>query len=95
MSNHEQPTPSHPKSDVRNTAGKNKQTPQGFGRTTSVVDLEELSGEQHNEKLTTDQWQKYEYEQRKNQRILSLGQCRQEDRGALAARATILASLPD
>ncbi|GJX16444.1 reverse transcriptase domain-containing protein [Tanacetum coccineum] len=42
MSNHEQPTPSHPKSDVRNTAGKNKQTPQGSARTTSAVDLEEV-----------------------------------------------------
>ncbi|GJV56775.1 hypothetical protein Tco_1457780, partial [Tanacetum coccineum] len=42
MSNHEQPTPSHPKSDVRNTVGKDKQTPQGSARTTSVVDLEEF-----------------------------------------------------
>ncbi|GJT78637.1 hypothetical protein Tco_1045362 [Tanacetum coccineum] len=50
MSNHEQPTPSHPKSDVRNTAGKNKQTSQGSGRTTSVVDLEEFC-EKHYEKL--------------------------------------------
>ncbi|GJQ96100.1 hypothetical protein Tco_0007239 [Tanacetum coccineum] len=50
MSNHEQPTPSHPKSDVRNTAGKNKQTPQGSARTTSAVDLEEFC-EKHYEKL--------------------------------------------
>ncbi|GKF13297.1 hypothetical protein Tco_0054759, partial [Tanacetum coccineum] len=42
MSNHEQPTPSHPKSDVRNTTGKNKQILQDSVRTTSAVDLEEL-----------------------------------------------------
>ncbi|GKG50562.1 hypothetical protein Tco_0521662, partial [Tanacetum coccineum] len=64
MSNHEQPTPSHPKSDVQNTVGTNKQTPQGSARTTSAVDLEG----------------------RRNKRILSLGQCNQEDRGTLAAR---------
>ncbi|GJZ68796.1 hypothetical protein Tco_0632346 [Tanacetum coccineum] len=50
MSNHEQPTPSHPKSDVRNTTGKDKQTPQGSTRTTSAVDLEEFC-EKHYEKL--------------------------------------------
>ncbi|GJV20156.1 hypothetical protein Tco_1369176 [Tanacetum coccineum] len=50
MSNHEQPTPSHPKSDVQNTVGKNKQTPQGSARTTSAVDLEEFC-EKHYEKL--------------------------------------------
>ncbi|GKF81087.1 hypothetical protein Tco_0239689, partial [Tanacetum coccineum] len=38
MSNHEQPTLSHPKSDVRYTVGKDKQTPQGSARTTSAVD---------------------------------------------------------
>ncbi|GKA93602.1 hypothetical protein Tco_0815588, partial [Tanacetum coccineum] len=50
MSNHEQPTPSHPNSDVRNTAWKNKQTPQGSARTTSTVDLEEFC-QKHYEKL--------------------------------------------
>ncbi|GKD12044.1 hypothetical protein Tco_1196451 [Tanacetum coccineum] len=45
-----QPTPSHPRSDVRNTIGKDKQTPQGFARTTSAVDLEEFC-EKHYEKL--------------------------------------------
>ncbi|GKG01934.1 hypothetical protein Tco_0306639, partial [Tanacetum coccineum] len=50
MSNHEQPTPSHPKSDVRNTIGKNKQIPQGSAKTTSVVDLEEFC-EKNYEKL--------------------------------------------
>ncbi|GJY64511.1 hypothetical protein Tco_0465971 [Tanacetum coccineum] len=61
MSNHEQPTPSHPKSDVRNTAGKNKQTPQGSVRTTSAVDLEEFC-EKHYEKLLPIMVDKYEYE---------------------------------
>ncbi|GJZ14928.1 hypothetical protein Tco_0550605 [Tanacetum coccineum] len=50
MSNHEQPTPSHPKSDVQNTIGKNKQTPQGSVRTTSDADLEEFC-KKHYEKL--------------------------------------------
>ncbi|GKA93118.1 reverse transcriptase domain-containing protein [Tanacetum coccineum] len=36
MSNHEQPTPSHPMSHMRNTAGKNKQTSQGSARTTTL-----------------------------------------------------------
>ncbi|GJZ63486.1 hypothetical protein Tco_0619907 [Tanacetum coccineum] len=49
MSNHEQPTPSHPRSDVRNTIGKDKQTPPGSARTTSDVDLEEFC-EKHYEK---------------------------------------------
>ncbi|GKD44257.1 hypothetical protein Tco_1268902 [Tanacetum coccineum] len=68
MSNHEQPTPSHPKSDVRNTAGKNKQTPQGSERTTSAVDLEELC-EKHYEKLLPIMADKYEYEQRKKEKL--------------------------
>ncbi|GJV41980.1 hypothetical protein Tco_1420420 [Tanacetum coccineum] len=50
MSNHEQPTPSHPKYGVRNTVGRDKQTPQGSARTTSAVDLEEFC-EKHCEKL--------------------------------------------
>ncbi|GKA57710.1 reverse transcriptase domain-containing protein [Tanacetum coccineum] len=68
MSNHEQPTPSHPKSDVRNTAGKNKQTPQGSVRTTSAVDLEEFC-EKHYEKLLPIMANKYEYEQRKKEKL--------------------------
>ncbi|GJW24960.1 hypothetical protein Tco_0038771 [Tanacetum coccineum] len=63
MSNHEQPTPSHPKSDVRNTTGKNKQTPQDSVRTTSAVDLEEFC-EKHYEKLLPIMADKYEYEKR-------------------------------
>ncbi|GJX58852.1 hypothetical protein Tco_0290242 [Tanacetum coccineum] len=113
--NHEQPTPSHPKSDVRNTTGKNKQTLQDSVRTTSAVDLEEFC-EKHYEKLLPIMADKYEYEKKKkekmeeikmrldfgdagrralghrNQRILSPGQYRQEDRDAFTARATILAS---
>ncbi|GJZ89562.1 hypothetical protein Tco_0661344 [Tanacetum coccineum] len=68
MSNHEQPTPSHPKSDVRNTVGKNKQTSQGSARTTSVVDLEEFC-EKHYEKLLPIMADKYEYEQRKKKKL--------------------------
>ncbi|GJS28593.1 reverse transcriptase domain-containing protein [Tanacetum coccineum] len=68
MSNHEQPTPSHPKSDVRNTAGKDKQTPQGSARTTSAVDLEEFC-EKHYEKLLSIMADKYEYEQRKKEKL--------------------------
>ncbi|GJS59811.1 subtilisin-like protease SBT1.2 [Tanacetum coccineum] len=66
MNNHEQPTPSHPKSDVRNTTGKNKQTPQGSARTTSVVDLGEFC-KKHYEKLLPIMADKYEYEQRKKE----------------------------
>ncbi|GKA29659.1 reverse transcriptase domain-containing protein [Tanacetum coccineum] len=68
MSNHEQPTPSHLKSDVRNTAGKNKQTPQGSVRTTSDVDLEEVC-EKHYEKLLPIMADKYEYEKRKKEKL--------------------------
>ncbi|GKC98015.1 reverse transcriptase domain-containing protein [Tanacetum coccineum] len=68
MSNHEQPTPSHPKSDVRNTVGKDKQTPQGSARTTSAVDLEEFC-EKHYEKLLPIMADKYEYEQRKKEKL--------------------------
>ncbi|GJV51800.1 reverse transcriptase domain-containing protein [Tanacetum coccineum] len=68
MSNHEQPTTSHPKSDVRNTVGKNKQTPQGSARTTSAVDLEEFC-EKHYEKLLPIMADKYEYEQRKKEKL--------------------------
>ncbi|GJW04839.1 reverse transcriptase domain-containing protein [Tanacetum coccineum] len=67
MSNHEQPTPSHPKSDVRNTIGKNKQTPQGSVRTTSAVDLKEFC-EKHYEKLLPIMTDKYEYEKRKKEK---------------------------
>ncbi|GKA19204.1 hypothetical protein Tco_0699119 [Tanacetum coccineum] len=67
MSNHKQPTPSHPKSDVRNTAGKDKQTPQGSTRTTSTVDLEEFC-EKHYEKLLPIMADKYEYEPRKKEK---------------------------
>ncbi|GJW10510.1 hypothetical protein Tco_1576337 [Tanacetum coccineum] len=90
MSNHEQPTPSHPKSDVRNTTGKNKQTLQDSVRTTSAVDLEEFC-EKHYEKLLPIMADKRALGHR-NQRILSPRQYRQEDRDALEARATILAS---
>ncbi|GKC94917.1 hypothetical protein Tco_1160359 [Tanacetum coccineum] len=68
MSNHEQPTPSHPKSDVRNTVGKDKQTPQGSARTTSAVDLEEFC-EKHYEKLLPIMADKYEYERRKKEKL--------------------------
>ncbi|GKD86446.1 hypothetical protein Tco_1357600, partial [Tanacetum coccineum] len=68
MSNHEQPTPSHPRSDVRNTIGKDKLTPQGSARTTSVVDLEEFC-EKHYEKLLPIMADKYEYEQRKKEKL--------------------------
>ncbi|GJW59207.1 hypothetical protein Tco_0105938 [Tanacetum coccineum] len=68
MSNHEQPTPSHPKSDVRNKTGKNKQTPLGSVRTTSAVDLEELCGK-HYKKLLPIMADKYEYEKRKKEKL--------------------------
>ncbi|GJZ65271.1 reverse transcriptase domain-containing protein, partial [Tanacetum coccineum] len=68
MSNHEQPTPSHPKSDVQNTTGKNKQIPQDSVRTTSVVDLEEFC-EKHYEKLLPIMADKYEYEKRKKEKL--------------------------
>ncbi|GJR15761.1 reverse transcriptase domain-containing protein [Tanacetum coccineum] len=68
MSNNEQPTPSRPKSDVRNTAGKDKQTPQSFARTTSAMDLEEFC-EKHYEKLLPIMADKYEYEQRKKTKL--------------------------
>ncbi|GJZ19425.1 reverse transcriptase domain-containing protein [Tanacetum coccineum] len=68
MSNHEQPTPSHPSSDVRNTIGKDKQTPQGSARTTSAVDLEEFC-EKHYEKLLPIMADKYEYEKRKKEKL--------------------------
>ncbi|GJQ98581.1 reverse transcriptase domain-containing protein [Tanacetum coccineum] len=68
MSNHEQPTPSHPKSDVRNTVRKDKQTPQGSTRTTSAVDLEEFC-EKHYEKLLPIMEDKYEYKRRKKEKL--------------------------
>ncbi|GJQ94848.1 reverse transcriptase domain-containing protein [Tanacetum coccineum] len=68
MNNHKQPTPSHPKFDVRNTVGKDKQTPQGSTRTTSAVDLEEFC-EKHYEKLLPIMADKYEYERRKKEKL--------------------------
>ncbi|GJT93624.1 hypothetical protein Tco_1082469 [Tanacetum coccineum] len=68
MSNHEQPTPSHPKSDVRNTTGKNKQTLQDSVRTIFVVDLEEFC-EKYYEKLLPIMADKYEYEKRKKEKL--------------------------
>ncbi|GJV00998.1 reverse transcriptase domain-containing protein [Tanacetum coccineum] len=68
MSNHEQPTPSHPRFDVMNTARKNKQTSQGSARTTSAVDLEEFC-EKHYEKLLPIMADKYGYEQRKKEKL--------------------------
>ncbi|GJT67122.1 hypothetical protein Tco_1018602 [Tanacetum coccineum] len=68
MSNHEQPTPSHPKSDVRNTTGRNKQILQDSVRTTSVVDLEEFC-EKHYKKLLPIMADKYEYEKRKKEKL--------------------------
>ncbi|GJV08633.1 hypothetical protein Tco_1346289 [Tanacetum coccineum] len=59
--------PSHLKSDVQNTAGKNKQTSQGSARTTSTVDLKELC-ETHYEKLLPIMVDKYGYEQRKKEK---------------------------
>ncbi|GKA87939.1 hypothetical protein Tco_0809703, partial [Tanacetum coccineum] len=47
---------------------KNKQTPQGSARTTSVVDLEEFC-EKHYEKLLPIMADKYEYEQRKKEKL--------------------------
>ncbi|GJS99153.1 reverse transcriptase domain-containing protein [Tanacetum coccineum] len=63
-----QPTPSHPRSDVRNTVRKDKQTPQGSARTTSAVDLEELC-EKHYEKLLPIMADKYEHERRKKEKL--------------------------
>ncbi|GJT46413.1 reverse transcriptase domain-containing protein [Tanacetum coccineum] len=63
-----QPTPSHPRSDVRNTVGKDKQTPQGSARTTSAVDLEEFC-EKHYEKLLPIMADKYEHERRKKEKL--------------------------
>ncbi|GKD39925.1 hypothetical protein Tco_1260132, partial [Tanacetum coccineum] len=68
MSNHEQPTPSHPRSDVRNMIRKDKQTPPGSARTTSAVDLEEFC-EKHYEKLLPIMADKYEYEKRKKEKL--------------------------
>ncbi|GJR29981.1 hypothetical protein Tco_1106213 [Tanacetum coccineum] len=68
MSNNEQPTPSHPKSDIRNTVGKDKQTPQNSARTTSTVDLEEFY-ENHYEKLLPIIADKYEHERRKKKKL--------------------------
>ncbi|GJZ00999.1 hypothetical protein Tco_0518960, partial [Tanacetum coccineum] len=61
------------KETVRNestiyTHGKNKQTPQGSARTTSAVDLEEFC-EKHYEKLLPIMADKYEYEQRKKEKL--------------------------
>ncbi|GKE39252.1 hypothetical protein Tco_1462657 [Tanacetum coccineum] len=67
MSNHEQSTPSHPKSDVRNTTGENKQILQDSVRTTSAVDLEEFC-EKHYEKLLPIMADKYEYEKRRERK---------------------------
>ncbi|GJZ72323.1 reverse transcriptase domain-containing protein [Tanacetum coccineum] len=63
-----QPTPSHPRSDVRNTVGKDKQTPQGSARTTSAVDLEEFC-EKHYKKLLPIMANKYEHERRKKEKL--------------------------
>ncbi|GJW01864.1 reverse transcriptase domain-containing protein [Tanacetum coccineum] len=63
-----QPTPSHLRSDVRNTVGKDKQTPQGSARTTSAVDLEEFC-EKHYEKLLPIMADKYEHERRKKEKL--------------------------
>ncbi|GJV34813.1 hypothetical protein Tco_1407290, partial [Tanacetum coccineum] len=68
MSNHEQPTPSHPKSDVQNKTEKNKQIPQDSMRTTSAVDLVEFC-EKHYEKLLPIMADKYEYEKRKKEKL--------------------------
>ncbi|GJX79577.1 hypothetical protein Tco_0327726 [Tanacetum coccineum] len=57
-----------PRSDVRNTVGKDKQTPQGSARTTSAVDLEELC-EKHYEKLLPIMADKYEHERRKKEKL--------------------------
>ncbi|GJR40704.1 hypothetical protein Tco_1216388 [Tanacetum coccineum] len=54
-------------SDVRNTIGKDKQTPQGSARTTSAVDLEEFC-EKHYEKLLPIMADKYEHERRKKEK---------------------------
>ncbi|GJX58597.1 cysteine protease XCP1-like protein [Tanacetum coccineum] len=70
--------------------GLDKQTPQGSARTTSTVDLEEFC-EKHYEKLLPIMADKRALRHR-NQRIPSPGQYRQEDRDALIAQATILAS---
>ncbi|GKA69338.1 hypothetical protein Tco_0775402, partial [Tanacetum coccineum] len=46
---------------------KDKQTPQGSARTTSVVDLEEFC--EHYEKLLPIMADKYEYERRKKEKL--------------------------
>ncbi|GJU75279.1 hypothetical protein Tco_1272349 [Tanacetum coccineum] len=48
--------------------GKDKQTPQGFARTTSAVDLGEFC-EKHYEKLLPIMADKYEYELRKKEKL--------------------------
>ncbi|GJY43614.1 reverse transcriptase domain-containing protein [Tanacetum coccineum] len=68
MSNHKQPTPSHPKSDVWNTTRKNKQTPHDSVRTTSAVDLEEFC-EKYYEKLLPIMADKYKYEKKKKEKL--------------------------
>ncbi|GJV01907.1 hypothetical protein Tco_1335476 [Tanacetum coccineum] len=56
-----------PRSDVRNTVGKDKQTPQDSARTTSAVDLEELC-KKHYEKLLPIMADKYEHEREEKEK---------------------------
>ncbi|GJZ95896.1 hypothetical protein Tco_0668230 [Tanacetum coccineum] len=66
---------------------KNKQTPKGSVRTTSVVDLEEFC-EKHYEKLLPIMADKYEYEKRKKEKLeevkarLDFGDALEETLGA-------------
>ncbi|GKA97789.1 hypothetical protein Tco_0825683 [Tanacetum coccineum] len=53
---------------LEEAVGKDKQTPQGSARTTSAVDLEEFC-EKHYEKLLPIMADKYEYEQRKKEKL--------------------------
>ncbi|GJT36364.1 hypothetical protein Tco_0926783 [Tanacetum coccineum] len=53
---------------MRNTIGKDKQTPQGSARTTSAINLEEFC-EKHYKKLLPIMADKYEYEKRKKEKL--------------------------
>ncbi|GJW60804.1 reverse transcriptase domain-containing protein [Tanacetum coccineum] len=70
MSNHEQPIPSHLKSDVRNTTGKNKQTLPGLREDyIRCRSRRVLRCEKHYEKLLPIMADKYEYEKRKKEKL--------------------------
>ncbi|GJY86581.1 reverse transcriptase domain-containing protein [Tanacetum coccineum] len=69
MSNHEQPTTSHPRSDVRNTIGKDKPNPSAPARTYIRCGSIERVSAKHYEKLLPIMADKYEYEKRKKEKL--------------------------